>query len=57
MQSDSLAGRVIITIAYRNQDKFYRIYKDGEVRAEVPTEKEAKRLAELLKQEKNGRLQ
>lgn len=42
---------IIITIAHVNGVKLYRVYKEGSIRAEVSTEVEAKRIAELLKLE------
>ena len=43
---------IVITGAYDYyRKKFYRVYKDGIVRAEVMTEEEAKRIADLLKYE------
>jgi hypothetical protein len=35
-----------------NNVKLYRVYKEGDIRAEVTTEDEAKRIADLLKYEK-----
>lgn len=43
---------ILIIIAYVNGVKLYRVYKEGDIRAEVLTEGEAKRIAELLKFEK-----
>lgn len=43
---------IILMIAHVNGVKLYRVYKDGNIRAEVTTESEAKRIADLLKYEK-----
>jgi hypothetical protein len=43
---------ILIIIAYVNNVKLYRVYKEGDIRAEVTTEDEAKRIADLLKFEK-----
>jgi hypothetical protein len=43
---------IIIMIAYVNGVKLYRVYKEGNIRAEVTEESEAKRIADLLKYEK-----
>jgi len=44
---------VIIMEAYGyHKEKFWRVYKDGTVRAEVNKLEEAKRIAEILKNEK-----
>lgn len=43
---------IIIMIAHVNGVKLYRVYKEGNIRAEVTEEPEAKRIADLLKYEK-----
>jgi hypothetical protein len=43
---------IIIMIAYVNGVKLYRVYKEGNIRAEESEESEAKRIADLLKYEK-----
>ena len=43
---------IIIMIAYVNGVKLYRVYKEGNIRAEVTEESEAKRIADVLKYEK-----